>query len=376
MSIEVGIIGFGTHGSQFFEPAFRASELAQVVAVVDIDPVARQLAIDRGLAAYDSPAEMLTRHGDIGYVAIAVPYHQSNRAINSLAETAATKNLKLAVTTEKPIATDLKGAWEAVSTLRQAFKFAAVFNRFSYPPFQYGLEQITTGALGTINRIHDEIIISGLPPLLNPWVHLPDPKNPSNTRGNALLNGFHAASVLALVGGLPKSVSATIEKQGLYPGTEVDDTIVASANYPRLKTSYRCQWGAIPDITVATQFASANGQLIIQQWGDTYQSSPNSKKWTRKSFAQKDEFAAKHDAGNRLFHEAILARTLNESTPLPHTVKYALQLGLVSQAIVEMTYLSSGRGGESVTPEEVVDKIMPFDKLQAIAKLAKLPRLP
>lgn len=373
MPIEVGIIGFGTHGSQFFEPALRASQPAKVVAVVDINPAARNKAEERGLAAYESPAGMLACHDGIGYVAIAVPHHQSNHVINSLAEAAVKRNLKLTVTTEKPIATDLKTAWGAISTLKQAFKFAAVFNRFSYPPFQYGLEQITAGVLGPIDRIHDEIIISGPPPLLDPWTHLPDPKNPSDTRGNALLNGFHSASILALLGGLPESVSATIQRQSLYPGTEVDDTVTASANYPHLETSYRCQWGAIPDITVATQFIGTNGQLIVQQWGDTYQSSPNSKEWTKQSFERKDEFAAKHDSGNRLFHEAILAWMLNESVPLPHPIEHALQLGLVSQTIVETSYLSSARGGKPVTPEEVVDGIIPIGELQTIAALAKLP---
>lgn len=372
--IKIGQIGFGTHGSQFFYPAFRASELAQVVAVADINPVARKRAKDDGVSAYASIDEMLKRHNDIRYLAVAVPHPQTLPVIEQLAGNVTKRQLEVAVTTEKPMATTLKEAVEVAQILKTAFCFGAVFNRFSYPPFQWGLGQITTGAIGQITRLHDEITISGLPPLLDPWVHLPDHKEPTSTRGNALLNGFHAASIFALLTGLPESVSATVEKRGLYPSTEVDDTVNLRGLSPSGQVlSYHCAWGAIPNIAVATQIVGENGKIIIEQWGKVHQTTKGT--WQTKEFPVETEFAAKHDAGVRLFHEAILRRLIDNNSPLPHTIQHAVKLGVVSQAIVEMSYLSSARGGEAVTPEEIIDEIMPFSKLQAMAALAQLPQL-
>lgn len=372
--IQVGQIGFGTHGSQFFFPAFRASELAQVVAVTDINSLARKRAEDFGLPTYASVDEMLARHDDIRYLAVAVPHTQALPAINQLAESATKLKLNVAVTTEKPMATTLKEAVEVAEILKTVFSFGAVFNRFSYPPFQFGLEQITAGVIGKITRLHDEITISGLPPLLDPWVHLPDRNDQTLTRGNALLNGFHAATIIALLTGLPESVSATVEKQGLYPGTEVDDTVNLNGfSLSGQVLSYHCGWGAIPNIVVATHALGENGQIIIEQWGKVHKNIGN-EPWHTQEFPVEKEFAAKHDAGVRLYHETILRWLLDNNSGLPHTIEHAVKLGVVSQAIVEMSYLSSARN-EAVTPEEVVDGIMPLSELQTMAALAQLPQL-
>lgn len=371
--IKIGQIGFGTHGSKFFFPAFRASDVSQVVAITDINPLARKRAENYKLPAFASIDDMLARHDDIRYLAVAVPHHQALPVINALAESVTKRRLNVAVTTEKPIATTLKEAIKAAQILEQAFYFGAVFNRFSYPPFHFGLEQITAGVVGKITRLHDEITISGLPPLLDPWVHLPDHEEPTLTTGNALLNGFHAASIFALLTGLPESVSATVEKRGLYPGTEVDDTVELNGFSPTNQVlSYHCAWGAIPNIAVATQIVGENGQIIIEQWGKVHQNI-DSKSWHTREFPVEEEFAAKHDTGVRLYHEAILHRLLDNSSDLPHPIQHAVELGVVSQAIVEMSYLSSARGGEAVTPEEVIEGIMPIEELQTMAAQAKLP---
>lgn len=374
--IQVGLIGFGKHGGDFLEPVLRDSEIAQVVAVVDINPDARKRAQDRGLAAYDTPNEMLARH-NIEYVTVAVNHDQSRRALDTLANVASQEDIRLSVTTEKPIATDLRQAAEVVSTLRQAFEFAAVFNRFMYSPFVSALQDISRGSLGCLTTIHDEIIISGIPPFLDPWTRLSDPSNPSETRGIALQNGFHSASILALLVGIPKTISGSIEKTGLYPGTEVDDNALIQASYQNTRATYHNQWGAIPALVVGTQIEGIKGSMVVQQWGDVYQKSFG-KLWERKNFDKQAKFADMHGNGNRLFHEAIL-KHMQCGDQMPHQVQHSLSIGIISQVIVEMGYASAASGGKLMTVDEVIapereEQIISRSELERIANLALLPK--
>lgn len=370
--IQVGQIGFGQHGGEFLEPAMRNSDIAKVVAIVDTNPDARTRAQDRGLAAYETPDEMLAQH-EIQYVAVAVNHDQSVSALNALANASARKNMPLAITTEKPIATNLQQAMEAIGILKDAFKFAAVFNRFLYPPFSAGLEIVAGGALGQITNIHDEIIISGPPPLLDPYIKLPDPKHPENTRGNAIQNGFHSASIAALLGGIPETVSAQIGRIGFYPKTEVDDTALVAVQYPNKQISYHLQWGETPAIVVNTRINGTLGGLLIEQWGDIYTSIAEQIK-TQTQFPKRGDFAGMHASGNRLFHEAII-RYLQGEKDMPHVVKNALSLGIISQFIVEAAYISSKQGGIPITPKEAIGDTMNFDQLRKFSAQALLSGL-
>lgn len=373
--IEVATIGYGFHGRDLMTKVIAENPAAQVVGIVDINPERRQLAKEDGYPAYSSPAELLARHQNIQYIAMAVNHPQTVRALNDLAEAATQLGLaqQLAVTVEKPIASYLGEAKEAAGILASVFKYGGVFNRLEYPSFRYALGQIAAGAIGDIQAINDVIDIWLLPPALDPWKHLPDPNNTSNTRGNALLNGFHCAGTLAVLVGLPNSISATIEKKGWYPGMEVDDTVEAQVHFPAFDARYHCEWGASPMLRLATQVVGSDQTIIFEEWGDVHEWQHGEPAQTI-HFDNPPDFAGKHHSGNFNYHHAILQHLVNsDENPLPHSVEHALEIGLVSQTIVEATYISSGRQGDSVTIEETVDGILPMEQLQETARRAVLP---
>jgi predicted dehydrogenase len=316
---------------------------------------------------------MLAAHPEIGYVAIAVPHHQQLSVVNQLAETSAKYNLNLAVAAEKPLGHSIAAAHEVFQTLKEAFRFGSVFTRFSYPPFGWGLEIISQGTLGNLRRIEDLISITGPAEIFEPYVHSPNPNDPELSRGNALLNGYHSASVLALLGGLPNSITAGIHNQALLQ--EVDDTAIVEATYPDWTGNFKCIWGITPEtiIQVSTDINGETGNLTIEQWGN-YRLKIASQNEQMKSFPQEDDFIAKHDAGSAALHTAILRYLSNPNESLPFTIARSLPIGLVAHAIVEMGYLSSARGGEVVTPEEVIEGIMSIEQLRTIASLAQLPQ--
>lgn len=373
--IQTATIGYGFHGRDLMTKVIAENPLAQVIGIVDINPERRKLAEEDGYPAYSSPTELLDHHPDIQYVVMAVNHPQTVRALNDLAETATQRGLakQLAVTIEKPIASYLGEAKEAADILASVFKYGGVFNRLEYPSFRYALGQIAAGAIGDIQVINDVIDIWLLPPALDPWKHLPDPNNPSNTRGNALLNGFHCAETLAVLAGLPERVSATIKKQGWYPGMEVDDTVEAQVHYPAFDARYHCEWGASPMLRLATQVVGTDKTIIFEEWGDVHQWQPGQPAETI-HFENPSDFAGKHRSGNFNYHDVILRHLVNpDQNPLPHSVEYALAIGFVAQTIVEATYISSDRHGDPVTIEETVNGILSLEQLQETARRAVLP---
>lgn len=373
--IEVGTIGYGFHGRDLMTKVIAENSAAQVVGIVDVNPERKKLAKEDDYSAYSSSEELLARHPNIKYIAMAVNHPQTVRALTALAEAATKYGLaeQLAVTIEKPIASNLRQAKEATDILRTAFKYGGVFNRLEYPSFRYALEQIASGKIGDIQAINDVLDIWLLPPSLDPWKHLPDPNNTSNTRGNALLNGFHCAGTLAVLAGLPENVSAHIKTQGWYPGMEVDDTVEALVRYPTLDARYHCEWGASPMFKLATQIVGKKGTIVSEEWGDVHEWKTGHPATTT-HFETSEDFTGKHHSGNFNYHDAILRYLTDPANDfLPHSVKRALEIGLVAQAIVEATYISSDRKGDLVTMEETVGNVMPIAHLQETARLALLP---
>jgi len=157
--VQVGQIGFGRFGKETLYHIFKNSGLSRVVAVADIDPQARNNATNLGLPNFGSPVDMLTAHPEIQHFAIAVPHEKQLSILAQLANAAVKQGLTFSVAAEKPLASNLKGAAEAAQILQQTFKLGAVFTRFSYPPFVWGLKNI--GTIGAIQKIQDFVSITG-----------------------------------------------------------------------------------------------------------------------------------------------------------------------------------------------------------------------
>lgn len=362
--IKIGQIGFGRFGSETLFKIFHSGEVTDVVAVTDIDPTARLKAESHGVPAFANPSYMFAAHPEINYVAVAVPHHQQLTVLEAVADESDKHQLSLCVAAEKPLASSLRETVKIIRILRDVFSRALAFNRFSYEPYQSGIETIAQGTIGTISHILDVVSITGPQEVFEPYIHSPNPADPETSRGNGILNGYHGASVLALLAGLPTTVTAKIDRCGLGGISDVDDTAIVQAKYHNLEAEYRCIWEITAEIVsdVYTKVVGKNDEVTIKQWGKT-KLSP-------------EEFIEVHDTGVRNHHLAMITHLLyGKSRPLPHHITHSLEIGLTAHAIVEMGYMSAVRHGEAVTPEEVVDGIMPLGELQAVAVQAKLPEL-
>lgn len=375
--IKIGQIGFGRFGFETLFKIFQSGELTDVVAVTDIDPAARLKAENHNVPAFNNPQDMFLTHPEINYVAVAVPHHQQLPVLATVADHCTKHQLSVCAAAEKPLASSLKNAVETVQILREAFIHALAFTRFSYDPYQSGIATIAQDAIGAISNISDIISITGPKDVFEPYIHSPNPADPEISWGNGILNGYHGGSVLALLAGLPTAVTAEIDKRGLGNISDVDDTAIVQAKYPDLEAEYRCIWGITPEIIsdVHTAVTGNKGKITIEQWGDNRIKFTDGEE-TLQPFHQKTGFIEKHDAGVRNHHLAMINHLLyGETCPLPHHIARSLEIGLIAHTIIEMSYPSSARGGEWVTPGEVIEDIMSLDELQAKAVLAQLPQL-
>ncbi len=148
MSIGVGLIGAGRMGKVFAHTlAFTVSEVG-LVAVADIDAHAAEEAARRfGAVAWHGDYHRLLDNSDVQAVVIASPTGTHREIIKAAA--AAGKH----IFTEKPLALDLPGCDDAISSVEQAaqragIKFQVGFMRRFDPAYAMARKKIDEGLIG------------------------------------------------------------------------------------------------------------------------------------------------------------------------------------------------------------------------------------
>ena len=148
--MRVGIIGFGRIGAEHAGWLVRSNGVA-AVAVADVTPARRELAISRGLAAYESHTELLAR-GEIDAVlvssATAMHFEHASAAL------AAGKH----VLVEKPMALDLKHSAELVRLAKAGNRVLSVFqNRRWDVDYLTVLAAVRAGKFGKLINVESRI---------------------------------------------------------------------------------------------------------------------------------------------------------------------------------------------------------------------------
>jgi predicted dehydrogenase len=146
--VRVGLIGIGGMGSEHLRCLLLLRELAQVVAVADVDPAARERAMAKvgpGLSAYGDYRALLGRD-DIEAVFISVPEYAHKEV--ALAAFSAGKDVFL----EKPMATNLRDTDEIILAAEQSGRLLQIGLVYRYSRFFRGMKELLK-VRGEIPRI-------------------------------------------------------------------------------------------------------------------------------------------------------------------------------------------------------------------------------
>lgn len=140
-----GIAGYGWLARDYADPALRGLSNARLVAACDPDPIARELARSRGLAA-EADFEALCDRVDAIYVAAPNATHRA------LVERAAARGKH--VLCEKPMATALAdGDAMFAACARANVAYATAYDQRHHPAHLRIRERIVAGDLGTVTAV-------------------------------------------------------------------------------------------------------------------------------------------------------------------------------------------------------------------------------
>ncbi|MCU1549681.1 MAG: putative oxidoreductase [Glaciihabitans sp.] len=144
--IRTGIIGFGLAGQIFHEPFLSTNPAFRIDVVATADP-ARQAIARAKYVVVDTPAELLSRAGDLDLVVLASPAHVH------LEQGLAALEAGAAVVVDKPFAPSVAQATQLIETAERVGRPLIVFqNRRWDGDFLTLRKLIDSGRLGRIHR--------------------------------------------------------------------------------------------------------------------------------------------------------------------------------------------------------------------------------
>jgi predicted dehydrogenase len=200
MSLGVGVVGLGEIG-QYHLPGVRESEVAELVAVCDLDRELAERSAGGKAEVFDSFEELLAVDG-LQVVDLCLPHHLHLPCAIKALESG--KHVIL----EKPMVIGVDACREISAAAESAQRLVGVsHNQIFFEPHRKLAAMIESGELGDLIALRCQLTIGGK---YGGWR-----EDPASAGGGLLYDaGVHRVYVAQMLGGSVRSVSATMDSPG------------------------------------------------------------------------------------------------------------------------------------------------------------------